>query len=769
MIVSLSMMKKFLGDDVNIDDIMHRLEHHLEVEVEETYDLVQNFYDVVVGRIVDKKDKGYIVDIGDKQILVSSFGTVDLPRYMQVAVAPVGAVIGDTTVEKRGQYEGIIPTLSMLGMPEVAMLPSEGGVPVFPYDVEVGTPLEEALGLPDKIFDIYIAPPRGDLGSVWGFVRELGRVFGVEVKRPEFPKVDISEGDIVSVESLDDTPIYAGVLIKGVRIEESPWELQRTLAYLGIRPIYNVVDITNYYLAVYGQPMHAFDWDKVKGGKVIVRRARDGEVIITLDGVERKLDEDILVIADSERPIAIAGVMGGENTEVSEDTENIFLEVAYFTPIVVARSSRKLALRTDASYRFERGIDPSKISAYAKMAAEDIVKMAGGQIVSFEKVGTEWESKEVELNEKKANILVGRELDWKKEVVDLGFEYKDDKVIVPSFRHDLNITEDIVDEVVKKWGYEAVEEELPTYAVTWDPDDEVVRVEERLAHELAAHGLMEVWTLSLMDPDDVKKARVGEAVQLLNPVSKLYSVMRPHLLPSLLLAQKSNESYGIEDVFLFEIGKIFPELKEQRQVGILVSGNFVLSDWRHFSVPADFFFLKGILEDIFRRWGIQAEYKTTEKAYLHPARAASIIVDGEEVGVIGDLHPDVVDAFDLRKRPVVAFIDFNLFEKYMKRIPKAQVPVKSPALWRDISMIVPKNLPMKEVIGAVRESAGQYLESVEIFDVFEDDRKIGKDLRSVAIRLVFRKPDGAIESEEADKYMESIYNRLESMNITIRR
>ncbi len=768
MIVSLSMMKKFLGEDVNIDDIMHRLEHHLEVEVEDTYTIVPNFYDVVVGRIIDKKEKGYVVDIGDREILVSSFGSVELPRYMHVAVAPAGSVIGDVTVEKRGNYEGIIPTLSMLGIPDIVMLPSEGGVPVFPYEIEVGTPLEDALGLPETVFDIYIAPPRGDLGSVWGFVREIGRVFGLEVKNPEFPRVSIGKGSIVEIESLDDTPVYIGVLIKGVHIDESPWWLQRTLSYLGIRPIYNVVDITNYYLAVYGQPMHAFDWDKIKD-KVIVRRAKAGEILKTLDGVERKLDEDILVIADAEKPIAIAGVMGGENTEISEDTENIFLEVAYFTPLVVARSSRKLSLRTDASYRFERGIDPAKLSAYAKMAAEDIVKIAGGKVVSMEKVGDEWDTKEISLNVEKANVLLGRDLDWEKEIIRLGFQWQDGKVVVPSFRHDLNITEDIVDEVVKKWGYEEVPEELPTYAVTWDPDDDVVVVEERLAHDLASHGLMEVWTLSLMDPDDVKRAQVGDGVSLLNPVSKLYSVLRPHLLPSLLLAQKSNEVYGIDNVFLFEIGKIFPDLKEKRQVGILVAGDFVLSDWRHISVPADFFFLKGILEDVFRRWGIRAQWKEAKVPYIHPVRGASIVVDDKEVGVMGDLHPDIAEAFDLRNRPVVAFIDFELFENYMKREKKAKVPIKSPALWRDISMIVPYTVSMDSILSTIRANAGEHLEEIEVIDVFEDEKKIGKDLRSITIRLIFRKPDGAIQSEEADIYMSNIYNKLEDMGIKIRR
>lgn len=769
MLVSLSMMKRFLGEGVDIDELMHKIEHHLEVEVEEVYDIVKNFYDVVVGRIVDRKGKGYIVDIGKKTIYVSSFGNTDLPRYLEVPVAPVGSVIGDSVVEKRGEYEGIIPTLSMLNIPDVVMLPSEGGVPIFPYDIEVGTPLEIVLGLPDKVFDLYIAPPRGDLGSVWGFVRELGRVFGVPISRPQFPTVNIGKGEIVEVESLDDAPIYVGVLIKGVRIDESPWEFQRTLAYLGVRPIYNVVDVTNYYLTVYGQPMHAFDYDKLRGGKIVVRRARDGEKITTLDGVDRTLDPDILVIADTEASVAIAGVMGGENTEVTEDTENIFLEVAYFSPMVVARSSRKLSLRTDASYRFERGIDPATVSTYAKMAAEDIVEIAGGHVVSFEKIGQEWDEKVIHLNIEKANTLVGKPLDWIATVNKLGFRYDNGKVKVPSFRHDLNITEDIVDEVVKKWGYEAVSAELPTYSVVWDPDDEVVLVEQRLAHDFAAHGLMEVWTLSLMDPDIIAKARVGQGVSLLNPVSKLYSTLRPHLLPSLLMAQLSNESYGVDNVFLFEIGKIFPDLKEQRQVGVLISGNFILSDWRRGRVPADFFFLKGILEDVFRRWGIKAEYaQNSEIPYLHPGRAADIVVDGEKIGVIGDVHPDIVDDFDLKNRPVVAFLDFTVFQKYMARVPKAKVPVKSPPLWRDISMIVPKNLPVSSVIDAIK-NATPYLEQITVFDVFEDEEKLGVDSRSVAVRLVFRKPDGAIGSEEADDYMEKIYNILESMKVIIRR
>ncbi len=775
MIVSLSMMKKFLGEGVDVENLMHKLEHHIEVEVEDVYDVVPSFYDVVVGRIVDKKDKGYVVDIGGKEILVSSFGNTELPRYMQVPVAPVGATIGDTVVQKRGKYDGVIPTVSMLGIPEVAALPTEGGVLTFPYEVKVGTPLEEALGMPDKIYDIYVAPPRGDLGSVWGFVRELGRVFSVPVKVPDFPKVSLKEGAIVKVESLKDTPVYAGVLIEGITVDESPWDLQRTLAYLGIRPIYNVVDITNYYLAVFGQPMHAFDFDKVEGGKIIVRRGRAGEKIVTLDGVERELDEDILVIADEKKPIAIAGVMGGENSEVSEDTTRVFLEVAYFSPMVVARSSRKLSLRTDASYRFERGIDPFRAPFFAKMAAEDIVKLAGGSVVSMEMVGTPWDSKEIEFKPQKANILMGEDIDWKEEVISLGFQWKEEgpMVVVPSFRHDLNITEDIVDEAVKKRGYEAVSEELPTYAVTWDPDDEEVVVEERLAHDLASHGLMEVWTLSLMDPDDVKKARVGEGVLLMNPVSKLYSGLRPHLLPSLLMAQKSNESAGIYDVFLFEIGKIFPDLKEMRQVGILVAGDFVLSDWRHLSIPADFFFLKGILSDVFRRWGMADDVsfeKTEDVPYLHPGRSARIRVAGEEIGVIGEVHPDVVEAFDLRKRPVVAFLSFDVFRKYMKKVPKAQVPKKSPALWRDISMIVPKDVSLGDVLDAIRKAAGPYLEEISVFDVFEDKEKLGEGVRSVAVRLIFRKEEGAIESEEADMFMENIYNKLEGdMKVTIRR
>ncbi len=772
MLVLESLLKRFLPD-ADLENVMHNLEHHLEVEVEEVYDLVPAFNGLVVGRVVEKKGKLYAVDTGSDVLLMSSLGSAELEEGALVPAAPVGSMIGDVTVKERKGAKGVIPTLSVLGIPDAIMFPATGGVPVFPPDVKPGTPLEDAFGMPQRVYDIYIAPPRGDLGSVWGFARELARVFGLELSAPEFPSVSYGTGEIVEVESLEDCPIYAGVLIRGVKITPSPWEFGRTLAYLGVRPINNIVDITNYFLTVFGQPMHAFDWDKIAGGKVIVRRARAGEKIVTLDGVERQLDEDILVIADAEKPIAIAGVMGGENSEVSETTKDIFLEVAHFAPLVVARSSRRLGLRTDASYRFERGTDPGRVSSYAEMATKMILEMAGGEVVSREKVGQEWLTKSVELNQNKANILLGEEVNWPEVVVsELGFGWEDGKVVVPSYRHDLNITEDIVDEVVKKRGYGAVREELPAYQVVWEDDDKPVLFEDMLKDLLARLGLTEVSTLSLIDPANVERSKVGAGPELLNPVSKGYSMLRPHLLPSLLEAQKGNESYGIYDVALFEVGKIFPDLNEQRQVGILVSGDLVISDWRGRSLPADFFVLKGMVEELLESLGaegVRFEAMEQPPAYLHPYRSARILIGDEEIGEIGVVHPDVVEAWELRKEPVVAFLKFDALMRFMDAKRKARGIVRSPALWRDISMIVSKDMPISEVLEVIRASAGPYLEEVSVFDVFEDVEKLGDGVRSVAVRLVFRKPDGALSSEEADTIMEGIYKALEDMGVRVRR
>lgn len=659
----------------------------------------------------------------------------------------------------------------------------EMGIYIFQEDVEVGSDAVETLGLRDTVFEYEVTSNRVDCYSVIGIAREAAATF----RKPFYPpQVQVKENgekveDYISVEVQDKElcPRYCARVCTNIKIGPSPKWMQRRLAASGIRPINNLVDITNYVMEEYGQPMHAFDLDTIAGHKIIVRRAKDGDVFRTLDGQDRNLDSDVLMICDAEKEVGIAGIMGGENSMITDEVKTVLFEAATFNGANIRKSAKRIGLRTDASGKFEKGLDPYNAEAAINRACQLIEELGCGEVVSgIVDVHGEMKEKVVlPFEPEQYNKLLGTDVS-KEEMLDIfkmievDYDPQKNKLTIPTFRQDLLRQCDIAEEVARFYGYDKIPTTLPTGEATTGKLPFKLRIEQK-ARDIAEYcgfsqGMCysfespKVFDKLLLDADDPAR----QAITISNPLGEDFSIMRTVSLNGMLTSLATNYNRRNKDVRLYELGNIYvpkalplTELPDERM-------QFTLGMYG----DCDFFTMKGVIEEFFDSIGIRGKITYDPEAgrnYLHPGRQANIVYDGKVLGYLGEVHPEVCDNYDMKTRAYVAVLDMPEVIPYATFDRKYEGIAKYPAVSRDISMVVPKEIMVGQIEAVIAQRGGKILEDYQLFDIYEGDQ-IKEGFKSVAYSITFRAKDRTLEEADVTAAMKKILNGLDGMGIELR-
>ncbi|MDQ0161121.1 phenylalanine--tRNA ligase subunit beta [Aeribacillus alveayuensis] len=773
------------------------------IEVESVEVLNKGMKDVVIGHVLKKEqhpnaDKlnKCLVDIGEEEPVQIICGAPNVDQGQKVAVAKVGAILpGNFKIKKaklRGEESnGMICSLQELGI-EGKLVPKEfaDGIFVFPNDVEVGQDAIQQLNLDDQVLELGLTPNRSDCLSMIGVAHEVAAILNRNVKLPDpsFKTSDEKASDYISikVEVIKDNPLYAARLIKNVKIAPSPLWMQSRLMAAGIRPHNNVVDITNYVLLEYGQPLHAFDYDRIGSKQILVRRANDGEQIVTLDDQKRELTNGHLVITNGTEPIALAGVMGGANSEVVNDTTTILLEAAYFNGQTIRKASKDHGLRSEASVRFEKGVDPNRVKMALERAAELISQLAGGEVLEgiVEVNHLEAQPKSINITVERINEVLGTSIEAN-EMVDifnrLQFEVVEKEgtltVTVPTRRGDIAIEEDLIEEVARLYGYDNLPTTLPVAPQT--PGKLTIYQEKRrkVRQFLEGAGLYQAITYSLTSEEKAYRFALekSELTRLALPMSEDRSVLRLSLIPHLLETAKHNRARQMEDVAVYEIGSVFiandenekPSEKE-RLAGVL-TGIWQEHLWQGEKKQVDFFVVKGILDGLFDLLGLSGQivYKQAKRDDMHPGRTAEIYLQEELIGFVGQLHPFVQKEYDLSETYVFELALAILLNKETAPVVYEPIP-RFPSISRDIALVVDRNVSAGELEKAIVKAGGKLLKDVKVFDVYEGEHlEAGK--KSVAFSLRYFDPERTLTDEDVMRAHEKVLSFVkEKFGATLR-
>ena len=772
-------------------------------------ELDKNLENIVIGQIlkIEKHpdaDKLVIcqVNVGQEEPVQIVTGA---PNVFEGAVVPVvlaggkvaGGHDGSTPPEegikiKKGKLRGVPSNGMMCSIEELGssrdMYPDapENGIYIFKNrdDIKPGDDAIKALGLDDAVIEYEITSNRVDCFSILGIAREAAVTFG----KPFCPPVveptgnDEDVNDFISVE-VNDTelcPRYTARVVKNIKVGPSPEWMQRRLAAQGIRPINNIVDITNYVMEEYGQPMHAYDLSTIAGQKIIVRRAEDNEKFVTLDGQERTLDSSMLMICDAEKPVGIAGIMGGENSMITDDVDAILFEAACFDGTNIRLSGKKLGMRTDAQSKFEKGLDPNNASAAIDRACQLIEVLGCGEVVGgmVDVYGKIKEPHEMPFQPERINHLLGTDLSAE-QMLDyfksLELEYDADRnvMIIPTFRQDLLGTADLAEEVARFYGYSNIPSTLPSGESTSGKVSFKHRVEDVAKETAEFCGFSEGMTFSFESPKVFDKLRLDaddplrQAITIANPQGEDYSIMKTTPLNGMLVSLARNFNRRNKDVKLYEMAKIYlpkslplTEYADERV-------QFTLG----FYGEGDFFTMKGVVEEFLERAGMHdiVDYDPNAgKNFLHPGRQANIIYQGKVIGYMGEVHPEVCENYDMKTRAYIAVLDMPVitematFDRHFKGI------AKHPAVNRDISMVVKKDILVGQIEKVIREKGGHHLESYHLFDIYEGSQ-IKAGYKSVAYSITFRANDRTLEEKDITAAMDKIIAGLEDLGIELRK
>ena len=802
---SLSWIKKYVPDlEVTAREYADAMTMS-GTKVENFEELDRDLKDIVVGEVLTcephpNSDHLHIctVNVGKDEPLQIVCGAPNVAAGQKAPVVLEGGRVagsrdGDKTVGgieiKAGKLRGVeshgmICSIEELGSSH-EMYPEapEYGIYVFPEDTEVGADAIELLGLHDAIIEYEITSNRVDCYSVIGIAREAAATFGKEFHEPVIKKTgnDEKASDYVSVEVVDKDlcPRFTARVVKNVKLGPSPKWMQRALASNGIRPINNVVDITNYVMEEYGQPMHSYDYDLIAGHKIIVKRAEDGQEFTTLDGQVRKLDHDVIMINDAEKPVGIGGIMGGENSMITDSVKTVLFEAANFNGTNIRLSSKRIGLQTDASQKFDKGLDPNTAELAVNRACELMEEFGAGEVVGgiVDVYDEKWEPREVPFEPAKINALLGSSfsgdmmLDIFKKV-DLQYDEKKNVIIVPTWRQDVLRTCDLAEEVARFFGYDKIPTSLPSGAATAGKLQFDMRV-LALARDVAEDcGFSQAYCYSFESRKAFDKLMIAEddalrnAIEIANPLGEDFSIMRTTPLNGMLTSLATNYNRRNKNVRLYEHGNIYlakslpltelPDERMQFTFGMYGEG--------------DFFDMKGVVELLMRKLGMakKPEYSKAElKNYMHPGRQAQIFYDGVCIGEIGEVHPLVRRNYGIGDRACIAVLDMPAVIPFATFDRKYTGIAKYPAVTRDISMIVPHEVTAAEIEKIIAQRGGKILESYSLFDIYEG-APIMKGFKSMAYSLVFRHPDKTMEEAEITSAMNKILNGLERMNITLR-
>ena len=700
-----------------------------------------------------------------------------------------GKMAEDGIKIKKGKLRGIESNGMMCSIEELGssrdMYPEapEYGIYIFPEDAVVGESAVKALGLDDVVFEYEITSNRVDCYSVVGIAREAAATF----RKPFCPPVvtatgnneDVHDYVKVTVQDPELCPRYTARVVKNIKIAPSPVWLQRRLASCGIRPINNIVDITNYVMEEYGQPMHAYDYDTIAGHEIVVRRAGKDEKFVTLDGQERTMDENVLMICDGEKAIGIAGIMGGENSMITDDVKTMMFEAACFDGPNIRLSSKRVGLRTDASGKFEKGLDPNNAQAAIDRACQLIEEFGAGEVVGgmVDVYSKKKEPVRVAFEPEKINALLGTDISREEmlkyfDKIELAYDEATNEIVAPTFRHDIFRTADLAEEVARFYGYDNIPTTLPKGEATTGKLPFYLRIEETARDIAEFCGFSQGYSYSFESPKVFDKLLIPEgdqlrqAISISNPLGEDFSIMRTISLNGMLNSLAFNYNHRNKNVRLYELGNVYlpkslplTELPDERM-------QFTLGMYGE----GDFFTMKGVVEEFFEKVGLRKPAKydpNAGKPYLHPGRQANIIYEGTVVGYIGEVHPAVADNYGIGERTYVAVLDMKNIVSFATYDRKFEGIARFPAVTRDLSMVVPKQILAGQIEEMIAQRGGKHLESYHLFDLYEG-AQIEKGYKSMAYSITFRAKDKTLEESDIASAMKKILNGLESMGIVLR-
>ena len=786
MLISMRLLKEIIPFDYTADELAKEFSL-LGLEVEGIEKIQHRFKNIITAKVNDlsmvegtKLFKLNAVTGSEKFSVVTR--ATNLRNGDVVPFAVPNSILANGAKIIPRDFKGIVSNGMLCSYKELGLdgdiLSSDEkeGIFILPEDTPIGRPVEDILPIDDEFLEFSLLPDRADAFYFVGIARWIEILKARREKRQaDFARFNV-DTDIelsgktsipIVVENKSLAPFYSGRYIAGVEVKKSLLSIRQKLFMLRTRSINNIVDVTNFVLKFYGQPLHSFDADKLRE-EVRVRNAIKGEKIKTLDGVERTLNEWNLVIADKERAVALAGVMGGEDTEVTSQTKNVFLESAYFLPSCISKSSRSLNLMTDASMLFEKGTDPEFPEKASLFATKLILKEAGGIAMESNIVSDLTPGGPVNVRIKRIGDLLGESVEKEEVKKYLGFEGfkcidKGDSLEVhyPSFRRDINIEVDLIEEVLRMKGYNSFGEKpvvasLKSARMTdkeeflWYLKDEFVRL-----------GLMEVQTVSLISKNLLLKSFISldNTAEVVNPFSEEMVVLRPSLFPVMLNVAEINKKNGTFDINIFEIGKVFSyqnkKYTERNSVGILLSGNRVSLNPFGKSLPYDFYYLKGIIEEILARIDIKPEFKEEHCGFLHPYQSSVIYINGKKVGVIGTINSNVLKNFDIKQNIYYADLDFEiLFNEKNRKKEFVEYP-QYPPLKMDIAIVVKRDIPEGTVREKILSVRSEYLRGVNLFDIYQG-KPLKDDEKNLAYSLSFYSTDRTLKREEIEEFINEL-------------
>ena len=795
----MNLSRKWLNDFVEVACDNHEFSEKMTMSGSkvEGYEVMnENIIKVVVGQIksvekVENSDKLLCtqVCVGDETIqVVTAAQNVYEGAYVPVALD--GSTLPNGVKIKKGKLRGVESNGMFCSIAELCLTKNdfptavEDGIFILNDEPELngklncGDDIAKVLGLDDTSVEFEITSNRPDCMSVIGLAREAAATFDLPLKlhTPEIKKTEGDINDYVSVE-VENTELcsrYAARVIKDVKIEPSPMWLRERLRASGVRPINNFVDITNYVMLEYGHPMHAFDHRYVTDGKIVVRNAKAGEKIMMLDGIERDLSEEMLVIADSEKPMAVAGVMGGEYSGIMDDTTTVVFESACFDGVSVRTTAKKLGVRTDSSARFEKGIDPKNAYGALQRACELVEMLGAGTVVggTIDCDNSDPEPIKIKFEPEWTNKFLGINISKEKMVeylTKLGFTVdSDDMITVPSIRVDVFHKADIAEEIARIYGYDNIPTTSPMGAANGGYTSEQ-KFERQLVEIMLACGCYEAMTYSFISPKAYDKVNLKadsylrKCVEISNPLGEDTSVMRTTTLPSMLESLSKNYNARNESAYLFEMGKVYlpvenEELPDERK--ILTLGLY--------GKDTDFFTAKGIVETVFNETGISGvEFEAKAWDSFHPGRTAEITKDGKVIGVVGEVHPVVLENYDIGTKAYAIMLDFETMFEFANYEKSYKETPKFPAVTRDLSLVADKDTPVRVIEKAIIMGAGKLLEKVTLFDVYEG-AQVGEGKKSVSYSIRLRSMDSTLTDEQCDSVVKKCLKLLSDNGVTLR-
>lgn len=796
--VPMSWLKEYVDINCNIKTFIESMTMSGS-KVENVKYLGEDITNVVVGKIEKiykhpNADKLLItkIDIGKEESLQIVTGAKNIKEEDYVPVALDGATLAKGIKIKKGKLRGeesngMLCSIDELGYtvhdyPEA----SEDGIYIFTKEHKLGIDVKEILQLNEEVVEFEITSNRVDCFSIIGIAREASATFNKELKYPEIQlkeerKDNIKEIIKIEIKDSDLCNRYIARLVKNVKIKSSPQWLRHRLTASGIKPINNIVDITNYVMLEMGQPLHAFDIECISNKKIIIRRGEDNEKITTLDNIERKLDNSMLVISDEEKPLGIAGIMGGENSKILSTTVDVLFESANFNGVNIRQTSKKLGLRTDSSSKFEKGLDSNLALEAINRAMQLVELLECGEVVKdfVECYPNKRETIEVGFETDSINKLIGTSLTYE-EIVEylnrVGIKVIKNKAIIPSYRPDIKLEADLSEEVLRLYGYNNIKISLEMGTPKAGKKAQKQILEDKIKEIMVSMGFYECLNYSFESPKIFNKLNMLEnnplrkAIKIVNPLGEDFSIMRTNTLNSMLTSLSTNFNRRNEEAFLFEIGKVYMAkelpLKElPEEIPLLTIGMYSNSDKEE-----DFFYIKGVVENLFSLLNIEnIEYSKNNKLeYMHPGRTATIEINNDCIGYLGEIHPIVLKNYELGKKAYVCVLHMNHIFNTSNLSAKFKDIPKYPETTRDISLIVEDDVVSKDIEKIIIEKGGKLIEKIDLFDFYKGSQ-IEKGFKSLSYRIAFRAKDRTLVDTEINKIMEKITIDLEKhLNCKVR-